>query len=101
MSEDLPAVGMGGLARHVLVLARALVEAGHQVDVMGNDDIAMTDAGAEFDVPGHFIPALHGQFDGWKEFTLGCFMPYKRSVIAQRFAHAVLRRAGQIGRAHV
>lgn len=94
VSEDLPAVGMGGLARHVLVLARALVEAGHQVDVMGNDDVAIPDAGAEFDVPGHFIPALHGQFDGWKEFTLGCFMPYKRSVIAQRFAHAVLRRAG-------
>ena len=94
VSEDLPSIGMGGLARHVLTLSRALVEAGHQVDLMGNDDVSISEAGAEFDPPGHFIPALHGQFAGWKEFKFGCFMPYKRSVIAQRFAHAVLRRGG-------
>ena len=94
VSEDLPATGMGGLARHVLALARALTEAGHQVDLMGNDDVSISDAGEEFDISGHFIPALHGQFTGWKELTLGCFVPYKRSVIARRFAQAVLRRAG-------
>ena len=93
VSEDLPAISMGGLARHVLALTRALVEAGHQVDLMGNDDVSISEAGEEFDISGHFIPALHGQFEGWKELTLGCFVPFKRSVIAKRFAQAVLRRA--------
>ena len=94
VSEDLPAEGMGGLARHVLALSRALVAAGHQVDLMGNDDVSINAAGEEFDIDGHFIPALHGQFQGWKEVSLGCFIPFKRSVVARRFAHAILRRAG-------
>ncbi|MEY3695885.1 MAG: hypothetical protein RL083_1710 [Pseudomonadota bacterium] len=94
VSEDLPAEGMGGLARHVLALSHALVAAGHQVDLMGNDDVSIKAAGDEFDIDGHFIPALHGQFQGWKEFSLGCFIPFKRSVVASRFAQAILRRAG-------
>ena len=94
VSEDLPAESMGGLARHVLALSRALVAAGHQVDLMGNDDVSISAAGAEFDIDGHFIPALHGQFQGWKELSLGCFIPFKRSVIASRFAAAILQRAG-------
>ncbi len=94
VSEDLPAKGMGGLARHVLALSRALVAAGHQVDLMGNDDVPISATGEVLGVDGHFIPALHGQFDGWKEFALGSFIPYKRSVIAHRFARAILRRAG-------
>ncbi len=94
VSEDLPAVGMGGLARHVLALARALQADGHTVDLMGNDDVTPAQAGDEFDFDGHFFPELHGQFDGWKEMRLGVFMPPKRSVIARRFARAILRRAG-------
>lgn len=94
VSEDLPATGMGGLAHHVLASAQALTEAGHQVDLMGNDDVSISDAGEEFEISGHFMPALHGQFKGWKELTLGCFIPYKRSVTARRFAQAVLRHAG-------
>lgn len=93
VSEDLPAVGMGGLARHVLALARALSAEGHAVDLMGNDDVTPAQAGDEFDFKGRFFPELHGQFDGWKEMPLGVFMPPKRSVIAHRFAQAILRRA--------
>ena len=55
VSEDLPAEGMGGLARHVLALSRALVAAGHQVDLMGNDDVSINAAGEEFDIDGHFM----------------------------------------------
>lgn len=93
VSEDLPSVGMGGLARHVLSLSRALVRAGHQVDLMGNDDVPIPAAGADFVFEGHFFPELRGQFDGWKEMTLGVFVPAKRSVIARRFARAIMRRA--------
>ena len=93
VSEDLPSAGMGGLARHVLSLSRALVAAGHPVDLMGNDDVPISEAGTDFEFDGRFFPELRGQFDGWKEMTLGVFMPPKRSVIARRFAKAVLRRA--------
>ena len=93
VSEDLPSVGMGGLARHVLSLSRALVSTGHQVDLMGNDDVAISDAGPDFTIDGRFFPELRGQFDGWKEMSLGVFVPIKRSVIARRFARAIMRRA--------
>lgn len=100
VSEDLPGIGMGGLARHVLALARGLKAHGHEVDLMGNDDITPTQAGAEFDFDGQFFPDLHGQFDGWKEMRLGVFMPPKRSTLARRFAQAILRRSGDYDVVH-
>lgn len=93
VSEDLPSSAMGGLARHVLLLARALKEDGHQVDLMGNDNVGTDEPGTEFDFDGRFFGDLHGQFTGWKEIRLGIFMPPKRSVLAHRFARAILRRA--------
>ncbi len=93
VSEDLPMIGMGGLARHVLALARGLAADGHEVDLMGNNDVTPAQAGHEFHIDGQFFPELRGQFDGWKEMQLGIFMPAKRSVIALRFARAILRRA--------
>ncbi len=100
VSEDLPSPMMGGLARHVLLLARALRADGHQVDLMGNDDLTPENAGSEFDFDGRFFADLHGQFDGWKEMRLGVFMPPKRSVLARRFARAILRRAAAYDAIH-
>lgn len=93
VSEDLPAPGMGGLARHTLALTRALIAAGHQVDLMGNDDYSPELAEGQLAFGGQFFPELRGQFEGWKEMSLGVFMPPKRSFIARRFARAILRRA--------
>lgn len=93
VSEDLPTPGMGGLARHVLTLSRALIAAGHSVDLMGNDDYPPGLCEETLSFGGKFFAELHGQFDGWKEMPLGVFMPPKRSVIARRFARAILRRA--------
>ncbi len=95
VSEDLPAPSMGGLARHVLVLCGALREAGHQVDLMGNDDYPATTVSELHNFGGRFFPELRGQFSGWKEMTLGVFMPGKRSLLARRFARAIQRRAGE------
>ncbi len=100
VSEDLPSPSMGGLARHVLLLARALQADGHQVDLMGNDDIEPDEAGGEFDFDGRFFGELHGQFDGWKEIRLGVFMPPKRSVLGYRFARAILHRAAAYDAIH-
>jgi glycogen synthase len=93
VSEDIPAPSMGGLAKHVLALARALVADGHRVDLMGNDDHPPTVAAGELDFGGRFLPELSGQFAGWKEMSLGVFMPPKRSAIARGFARSILRRA--------
>ncbi|MGB4345564.1 MAG: glycosyltransferase family 4 protein [Burkholderiaceae bacterium] len=93
VSEDIPAPGMGGLAKHALALCRALIAAGHTVDLMGNSDFSTASAGGEVQFGGRFFAELKGQFDGWKEMQLGLFMPPKRSRIAQRFARAMLRRA--------
>ncbi len=99
-SEDLPAPAMGGLARHVLLLGRALRADGHQVDLLGNDDFSPAVAGPEFDFDGRFFGELHGQFDGWKEMRFGIFMPPKRSVLARRFAKAILRHADRYDVVH-
>ena len=93
VSEDLPTPAMGGLARHVLALCRALTEAGHRVDLMGNDDFPVDVAGEALRFGGQFFPELRGQFSGWKEMRLGVFMPFKRSLLARRFARAMQRRA--------
>ena len=82
VSEDLPTPGMGGLARHVLALARALITDGHTVDLMGNDDYRPDDIDEKMTFDGLFFPELHGQFTGWKEMSLGVFMPWKRTLIA-------------------
>jgi glycogen(starch) synthase len=95
VSEDIPAQGMGGLARHALALCRALVEAGHQVDLMGNTDCCLDCAGEDAQFGGQFFAELGGQYNGWKEMQLGLFMPPKRSWIARRFARAIMRRAAQ------
>ncbi len=95
VSEDIPAPSMGGLAKHVLALARALVADGHEVDLMGNDDHSPAAVAGELDFGGRFFPELSGQFAGWKEMSLGVFMPPKRSRIAHGFARSILRRAAE------
>ena len=78
VSEDLPTPGMGGLARHALALARALIASGHQVDLMGNNDYPPEVAEGQLTretFEGQFFAELRGQFDGWKEIQLGVFMP--------------------------
>lgn len=100
VSEDIPAPSMGGLAKHVLALARALVAEGHRVDLMGNDDHPPSVAAGELEFGGRFLPELRGQFDGWKEMSLGVFMPPKRSAIARAFARSILRRAADYDVVH-
>jgi glycosyltransferase involved in cell wall biosynthesis len=93
VSEDLPAQTMGGLAKHVLTLSKTLIQQGHQVDLMGNND-----ADWPLDLPAslyfsQFYGELKGQYRGWKEMQLGVFNPIKRTFTARRFAHAIKLKA--------
>ncbi|HVL75547.1 MAG TPA: glycosyltransferase family 4 protein [Noviherbaspirillum sp.] len=93
VSEDIPYPNMGGLAKHVLNLARALVRAGHEVDLLGGDQHPIDVCGEEGRFGGRFFGELNGHHAGWKENSLGMFVPPKRSAIARRFARIILRRA--------
>jgi glycosyltransferase involved in cell wall biosynthesis len=81
VSEDVPYPSMGGLAKHALNLSRALVEAGHEVDFLGGKQHSIEVAKNE------------GIFGGWKELSLGMFLPPKRTWLAKRFAKVILRHA--------
>lgn len=93
VSEDIPYPNMGGLAKHALNLARALVRAGHQVDILGNDEHPIEVCGEEGKFGGRFFGELNGHHAGWKEIDFGMYMPPKRSSIARRIATYVLRHA--------
>jgi glycosyltransferase involved in cell wall biosynthesis len=93
VSEDIPAKGMGGLAKHTLALSRSLRNLGHHVDVMGNNDFPADLITSELPPGGRFFAELKRQFSGWKELQLGIFMPKKRNYIARGFAGAILKRA--------
>ena len=93
VSEDIPYPSMGGLAKHALNLARALIRAGHQVDILGGDQHPIDVSGEEGDFGGRFFGELNGQFAGWKEIQLGMFMPPRRTWLARHFARIILRHA--------
>jgi glycogen(starch) synthase len=88
-TEDLPDPRPGGLARHVLTLARLLADRGHDVDVAHKRDYGEL---AE-PVPGRAIACLDLRHTGWREGPLGVFMYPRRAFIARRFATALHRIA--------
>lgn len=93
VTEDIPYPSMGGLAKHVLALAEALVNAGHQVDILGGAQYPITVAGDEGNFGGKFYGELSGHLAGWKERSLGFYNPLKRSWIAKRMARQIISRA--------
>ena len=93
VSEDIPYPSMGGLAKHVLTLARALVKAGHEVDLLGGDQHPFEVAGEEGQFGGLFFGELHGHLSGWKESKIGVYLPPKRPWIARKMAQCIMTHA--------
>ncbi len=93
VSEDVPGEQLGGLARHVVTLANALLAAGHEVELMGRSDRAHAGSAAEIGFDGRFIPGFDLRRVGWKETQLGFFNPAKRPWFAARVARALARHA--------
>lgn len=93
VSEDIPYPNMGGLAKHALSLARALIEMGHEVDILGGDQHPLAVCGEEGAFNGYFFGELGGHNAGWKEKQFGVFMPVRRTWVARHFANIVMRRA--------
>lgn len=100
VSEDIPYPNMGGLAKHVLGLARALRRAGHEVDLLGGSQHPLSVAGAEGEFGGRFFGELDGHLAGWKEIRLGMLLPPKRTWMARHFAGIILRHAADYDVVH-
>jgi len=95
VSEDLPGAQVGGLGKHVVTLSNALLELGHQVEIMGRGDFFHADSAREIGFAGRILPGFSFARPGWKESQLGFFNPVKRPWFARRVARALLREAGK------
>jgi glycosyltransferase involved in cell wall biosynthesis len=93
VSEDIPRPQLGGLARQVVVLANALIDAGHEVVLMGAATPSYESCAGEVGFRGRFIAGFDGLEAGWKEVSLGCFNPFKRGFMAARIARAIQAHA--------
>lgn len=93
VSENIPAPSLGGLGKHVVRLGNALIQAGHEVSLMGNSHCDYESNRAEVGFDGRFIPGFNLDRTGWKETAFGTFIPYKRPAIAGRIARALLAHA--------
>lgn len=93
VTEDIPAPQVGGLGKHVVTLANALINAGHHVDLMGRNDRDYATCAAEIGFNGRFIPGFNLSRAGWKEVLLGVFISPKRPTLARRIARAIIRYA--------
>lgn len=93
VTEDIPASQVGGLGKHVVTLANALIDAGHQVDLMGRNDRDYSACADEIGFKGQFISGFDLANAGWKETQLGVFIAPKRPALARRIARAITARA--------
>lgn len=88
-SEDLPGERIGGLGKHVVTLANALLALGHEVAILGRDDAGLDDCAGQIGFRGRFIPAFDYSRPGWKELQLGVFNPLKRPWFARKIGRAI------------
>ncbi|MES2757513.1 MAG: glycosyltransferase family 4 protein [Pseudomonadota bacterium] len=94
-SEDLPGERIGGLGKHVVTLANALLSLGHEVAILGRDDgaVGAPDPAVQVGFNGRFIAAFDLRHLGWKELQMGVFNPCKRPWFARKIGRAIARHA--------
>jgi glycogen(starch) synthase len=100
VSEDLPGAQIGGLGKHVVTLSNALLEQGHEVDIMGRSDrfhagSAPRSASAAGCCPASPFPGPAGRNRSWASSTRSSG-PGSRA----RVARALLREAGNYDVVH-
>lgn len=91
--EDIPGVSLGGLARHVVALGNALIDAGHAVTLMGRQPPSAAFTPEPTGFRGPFIAGFADPFRGWKEHATGAYNPWKRPYFARCIAQAIATHA--------
>ena len=100
VTEEIPALQVGGLGKHVVTLANALIAEGHYVDLMGRNDRDYAACAADVGFDGRFIPGFNLARAGWKEVQLGVFIAPKRPALARRISRAIAARAADYDVVH-
>lgn len=98
--EDIPGAALGGLARHVVALGNALLDAGHAVRLMGRIPPSLAMHAEETGFRGPFIAGFTDPFRGWKEQATGAYNPWKRPYFARRIAQAIQAHAADFDVVH-
>lgn len=93
VSEDLPGEQVGGLGKHVVTLANALLARGHEVRILGRNDRGLERCAGQIGFHGSFIPGFDYARPGWKELQMGAFNPFKRPYFARKVGQAINRHA--------
>lgn len=89
VSEDLPGEQVGGLGKHVVTLANAMLAQGHHVAILGRNDKGRERCAEQIGFHGRFIPGFDYARPGWKELQMGVFNPLKRPFFARKVARAI------------
>ena len=100
VSEDLPGAQVGGLGKHVVTLSNALLALGHEVVILGRNDVGGPDPAREIGFKGRFIAGFDYRYPGWKELQLGVFNPLKRPWFAHKIGKAIMRHAAGFDAIH-
>jgi len=101
VSEDLPNPTLGGLGKHALTLAKAMVKTGHTVDFMGSKRHSDLISELHRDgFSGEFLPDIKFPGGYWKEARLGIFNPLRRPVQARELAQCILAYEGKYDAIH-
>jgi glycosyltransferase involved in cell wall biosynthesis len=100
VSEDLPGTQIGGLGKHVVTLANALLDSGHAVDIMGRSERCHEGSADEIGFRGRVLPGFDYSHPNWKESQLGFFNPVKRPWFASHIARAIGRVADRYDVVH-
>src|SRR4051812_4285302 len=87
VTEDLPAPIVAGAGQHAILLGNALIEAGHQVEMLGRVRVNGVNTNHGFLGPLHACIDLSGT--GWKEHKLGVFLPMRRADMTRRIWRAI------------
>lgn len=91
--EDLPGHQVGGLGKHVVTLANALLAHGHAVDLLGRADVGAANWPLLLGFHGRLLEGFTLPHPGWKELRMGVFNPLKRPWFAARIGRAIGRHA--------
>lgn len=89
VTEDLPTPHLGGAGKHAVMLGNALIEAGHQVEMLGVLENKMNSTN------NNFLGTLHKEIDlsrtGLKAVAMGIYNPARNLLVAWRIWRAIKR----------
>lgn len=87
VTEDVPAAMLGGAGQHAVVLGNALIDAGHEVHLLGSTRTPGVDGNCGFRGTLHTLIDFSGA--RWQEVRLGIFHPLTRPHTARRLWRAI------------